>query len=382
MSIQAVNKGKTVNMKVPFVNFRNAIADNREEILQALARVVDSGTVILGPETAAFEREFADFCGVSNCIGVGNGLDALSLALRAAGVGEGDEVIVPAQTFIASWLAVSHAGAVPVPVEIDAHTYTLDPTRIEDAITGRTRAIMPVHLFGHVSDMDAIMDIASRKGLFVLEDAAQAHGAEYKGRRAGSIGHAAGFSFYPTKNLGGLGDGGAVTTDDADLAEKIRLLRNYGSRQKYHHEDVGFNSRLDDMQSAILRVKLPKLAAENNSRREIAAQYRQLLGDCSKIDLPTEADWTRHIYHLFVVTSNDRIGLAEHLKAAQCDTLVHYPFTPGEAAAYEGLDIKPHPIADNLARTALSLPMWPGMSSDQVRHVADAIINFEGRPID
>jgi dTDP-3-amino-3,4,6-trideoxy-alpha-D-glucose transaminase len=376
MSINAVNKGKTVDMRVPFVDFRNAIADNREDILRAVARVVDSGAVILGPETAAFEQEFANFCGVSHCIGVGNGLDALSLALRAAGVGEGDEVIVPAQTFIASWLAVSHVGAVPVPVEIDARSYTLDPNRIEDAITGRTRAIMPVHLFGHVSDMDVIMDIAGRKGLFVLEDAAQAHGAEYKGRRAGSIGHAAGFSFYPTKNLGGLGDGGAVTTNDADLADKIRLLRNYGSRRKYHHEDIGFNSRLDEMQSAILRVKLHKLAAENDSRREVASQYRQILASCSKINLPIEADWTRHIYHLFVVTLDDRVGLAEHLKAAHCDTLVHYPFTPGEAAAYGNLNIKPHPIADKLAKTALSLPMWPGMSSDQVQHVADTILNF------
>lgn len=363
-------------MKVPFVDFKNAIADNREAILEALARVMDSGVVILGPETAAFEGEFSDFCGADHCIGVGNGLDALSLALRAAGIGEGDEVIVPSQTFIASWLAVSHVGAVPVPVDIDPRTYTLDPSRIEDAITARTRAIMPVHLFGHVSDMDAIMDIAARRNLFVLEDAAQAHGAEYNGRRAGSLGHASGFSFYPTKNLGGLGDGGAVTTNDPALADRIRRLRNYGSTQKYQHEEVGFNSRLDEIQSAVLRVKLRNLAEENDRRREVATQYRSMLANSTRVELPFEAEWTRHVYHLFVVTTDNRTGLSEHLKAAQCDTLIHYPITPGASGAYADMAISAQPVGDSLAKAGLSLPMWPDMSAEQIRHVADVISSF------
>ncbi len=341
-----------------------------------MARVVDSGSVILGAETAAFERNFAGICGAGHCVGVGNGLDALSLSLRAAGVGPGDEVIVPSQTFIASWLAVSHVGATPVPVEIDPLTYTLDPNRIEDALTDRTRAVMPVHLFGHMSDMDAIMDIAARRDLFVLEDAAQAHGAEYKGRRAGSIGHAAGFSFYPTKNLGALGDAGAVTTNDPVLAERIRSLRNYGSAKKYHHDEVGFNSRLDEVQAAILNVKLRYLADENDRRRDVAAQYLEQLASSSKVQLPVEADWARHVYHLFVVTLDRRDALSEHLKAAGCDSLIHYPITPGGSGAYTGDGIGAQPIADRLADTALSLPMWPDMSAQQVRQVVHAIDSF------
>lgn len=363
-------------MTVPFVDFKNAIQTNRQEILAALARVVDSGNVILGSETAAFENEFADFCAVRHCVGVGNGLDALSLTLRAAGIGPGDEVIVPSQTFIASWLAVSHVGAMPVPVEIDPQTYTIDPNRIEAALTGRTRAIMPVHLFGHMSDMDAIMDIAARRDLFVLEDAAQAHGAEYKGRRAGTIGHAAGFSFYPTKNLGALGDGGAITTNDDTIANNVRRLRNYGSTKKYHHDEVGFNSRLDEMQAAVLRVKLRLLAAENDRRRAAAQMYRDLLAGESKVDLPVEAEWTRHVYHLFVVATERRDALMEHLNAAGCASLIHYPITPGRAAAYSNLAIPPQPVADRLAETALSLPMWPDITADQIRQVADAINSF------
>lgn len=363
-------------MKVPFVDFKNAIQNSRQEILDAMARVVDSGNVILGPETAAFEDEFAGFCGAKHCVGVGNGLDALSLTLNAAGIGQGDEVIVPSQTFIASWLAVSHVGAIPVPVEIDPQTYTLDPNRIEAALTERTRAIMPVHLFGHMSDMDAIMDIAARRDLFVLEDAAQAHGAEYKGRRAGTIGHAAGFSFYPTKNLGALGDGGAITTNDDKIADNVRRLRNYGSTQKYHHDVVGFNSRLDEMQAAVLRVKLQSLEAENDRRRTAAKMYRDLLASTNKVVLPTEAEWTRHVYHLFVVTTQHRDALSEHLKAAGCASLIHYPITPGASRAYAEHAIPPQPVADRLADTALSLPMWPDITADQIRQVADAIKTF------
>jgi dTDP-4-amino-4,6-dideoxygalactose transaminase len=235
---------------------------------------------------------------------------------------------------------------------------------------------MPVHLFGHMSDMDAIMDIAARHDLFVLEDAAQAHGAEYKGRRAGSIGHAAGFSFYPTKNLGALGDAGAVTTNDPALAERIRSLRNYGSTKKYHHDEVGFNSRLDEVQAAVLRVKLRYLLDENDRRRGVAEQYRDLLASSSKVQLPIEADWTRHVYHLFVVTLDRRDALSEHLKAAGCASLIHYPITPGASGAYAADGIGAQPIADRLADTALSLPMWPDMSAQQVRQVVHAIDSF------
>ena len=363
-------------MKVPFVDFKNAIRANRQDILDAVARVVDSGNVILGSETSAFEGEFAGFCDARHCVGVGNGLDALSLTLRAAGIGPGDEVIVPSQTFIASWLAVSHVGAIPVPVEIDPRTYTLNPDRIEPALTDRTRAIMPVHLFGHMADMDAIMDIAARRDLFVLEDAAQAHGAQYKGRLAGTVGHASGFSFYPTKNLGALGDGGAVTTNDDRIADNVRRLRNYGSTRKYHHDEVGFNSRLDEMQAAVLRVKLRSLTAENDRRRAAAALYRELLGGNDKIVLPLEADWAQHVYHLFVVTTERRDDLMKHLKTAGCDSLIHYPITPGASAAYADLAIAPQPVADRLAETALSLPIWPDITADQVRQVADAINAF------
>lgn len=363
-------------MKVPFVDFRQSVQRNREEIIGALARVVDSGNVILGGETAAFESEFAEFCGAKHCVGVGNGLDALSLALRAAGIGPGDEVIVPSQTFIASWLAVSHVGATPVPVEIDCLTYTLDPNRIEDALTPRTRAIMPVHLFGHMSDMDSIMEIAARRNLFVLEDAAQAHGAEYKGRRAGTIGHAAGFSFYPTKNLGGLGDGGAVMTNDDRIAEGVRSLRNYGSSKKYHHDELGFNSRLDEMQAAVLRVKLRLLKSENDRRRGAAEVYRELLADENNVILPEEAEWTRHVYHLFVVRTDRRDALSAHLNEAGCASLIHYPITPGASGAYASRTIAPQPVADRLANTALSLPMWPDITVSQIRRVADAIMSF------
>ena len=263
---------------VPFLDLRAAHAEVRDALDAAYRRVVGSGAYVLGAEVEAFEREFAAYCGVGHCVGVGNGLDALHLVLRAYGVGPGDEVVVPSNTFVATWLAATHAGATPVPVEPDPATYNLDPARLEAAITPRTRAIVAVHLYGQPADMDPVREVARRHGLPVVEDAAQAHGARYRGRRAGALGDAAAFSFYPGKNLGGLGDGGAVTTDDAALADRVRVLRNYGSREKYHNEVVGVNSRLDPLQAAFLRAKLPHLDAWNARRAAVAARYLDGLG--------------------------------------------------------------------------------------------------------
>lgn len=360
-------------MKVPFVDLKSNLTELRSDILAAVERVIDSGSVILGPETAMFEQEFASFCGADHCIGVGNGLEALSLCLRAADVGPEDEVIVPSQTFIASWLAASHVGAVPVPVDVDPRTYTLDPTLVEEAITSRTRAIMPVHLYGHSADMDPLLEIADRHGLFILEDAAQAHGAEYKGRRAGGLGHAAGFSFYPTKNLGALGDGGAITTSHPGLADRLRCLRNYGSNRKYYHDEIGFNTRLDEVQSAILRLKLSRLQKENDQRRMIAVQYREHLSSLEYVDLPTEEQWAKHVYHLFVIRTPERQRLIDRLESAQISPMIHYPITPGNTKAYAGPGLSSYAIGDNLAQTTLSLPMWPSMSPDQVAYVSNAI---------
>ena len=363
-------------MRVPFVDFQQALNETRGELTEAFNTVLDGGTVILGPQTAEFEKEFAAFCGVAHAIGVGNGLDALSLCLRAWGIGPGDEVIVPSQTFIASWLAVSHVGATPVEVDVDPLTYTLAPSAVEAALTPRTRAIMPVHLYGHPADMDPIMAIAAERGLFVLEDAAQAHGAEYKGRRCGGLGHAAGFSFYPTKNLGALGDGGAITTDDAELDQRIRSLRNYGSTRKYHHEEIGYNTRLDELQSAMLRVKLRRLEAENERRRALARAYSSRLDGQNSVVAPHEAEWAKHVYHLYVVQTDERDELAQALDREGVSTLVHYPLAPGESGAYAeqfGGDVAPEGRA--LARRALSLPMWPTMSNAQLDYVADRIID-------
>ncbi len=277
-------------MQVPFLNIKAQNVELKAELEAAYTRVMDSGWYILGKEVEAFEAEFASYCGVKYCVGVGNGLEALHLILRAYGIGEGDEVIVPANTYIATWLAVSYAGATPAPVEPDEKTFNINPELIEKAITKKTKAILPVHLYGQCADMDAINEIAKRRGIKVIEDAAQAHGALYKGRKAGSLGHAAGFSFYPGKNLGAIGDAGAVTTNDGELAEKIRLLRNYGSKVKYYNEVKGFNSRLDEMQAAFLRVKLKRLDEWNSRRMQIAKRYFEALKECAGLGLPYVPD--------------------------------------------------------------------------------------------
>lgn len=361
-------------MSVPFFDFAAMVAETKTETMAVIAGVIDRGRAILGPELEAFESEFASYCGAKHAVGVGNGLDALSFVLRAAGIGPGDEVIVPAQTFIASWLAVSHVGAVPVPVDIDPCAYTLDASRIERAVSSRTRAIMPVHLYGQPAEMDPIQAVAERHGLFVLEDAAQAHGARYKGKRCGSLGHAAGFSFYPTKNLGALGDAGAVVTNDAQLAGAIKRLRNYGGATKYVHDEIGYNSRLDEIQAAVLRVKLARLDIWNEKRRAIAEQYSEGLSGNSAITPPREANDAYHVYHLYVIQTAERDRLAEELARQGIQTLVHYPITPGRQNAYKRhFDLADSANADQLAQRSLSLPMWPQMRAETIERTLSAI---------
>lgn len=352
----------------------------RRDLDAAYARVMDSGWMILGPELAAFEAEFAGFCGAAHAVGVGNGLDALVLALRAAGVGPGAEVIVPSHTFAATWLAVGAVGATLVPAEVDPATFTLDAAAAAAAVTPRTAAIIPVSLYGHPCDMDPIMALAGRHGLFVLEDAAQAHGAAYRGRRTGSIAHATAFSFYPTKNLGALGDAGAVTTGDAALAERLRLLRNYGSQRKYVHEVAGVNSRLDELQAAFLRVQLARLDAGNGARRAAAGRYGAALADVPGIVTPAEADWARHVHHLYVVRAQDRDGLQGRLAAAGVETLIHYPTPCHLQPAFAGLGLARGalPIAERLADEVLSLPLWPGMTMDEVDFASRAVADAAG----
>jgi dTDP-4-amino-4,6-dideoxygalactose transaminase len=362
-------------MKIDFLNLKQVNARFEEGIREAIDRVIDSGRYILGEETLTFEREFADYCGVEHCIGVANGLEALHLILRAMGIGEGDEVIVPSNTFIATWLAVTQAGARVVPVEPDSRTCNIDPQRIEAAITPRTRAIMPVHLYGQPADMDRINDIARRHGLRVIEDAAQAHGARYHGRRAGGLGDAAGFSFYPGKNLGALGDGGAITTNDGKLAATLRKLRNYGSEVKYHHDLAGHNSRLDELQSAVLRVKLKHLDTENAQRAALAASYLEALAQ-SPLQLPTVLEGVEPVWHLFVVQTPNRDALQAHLAECGIGSLVHYPVANHRQPAYAGASWPDLPVADALQLRVLSLPFATYLGEDEVSTVARAIHDY------
>lgn len=360
-------------MKVPFLELRPTYDELRTELDDAYRRVMESGWYILSEDTERFEQAFARYCGVGHCIGVGNGLDALHLILRAYDIGAGDEVIVPANTYIATWLAVSYTGATPVPVEPDPATSNIDPARIEAAVTPRTRAILPVHLYGLPADMDAILEIADRHGLKVVEDAAQAHGARYKGRMAGSLGHAAGFSFYPGKNLGAYGDAGAVVTDDPELAGKVRMLHNYGSRIKYRHELVGFNSRLDPLQAAFLCVRLAHLEAWNERRRRLARRYLDRLGAAGvDIRLPHPPAYADGVWHIFAVHCRDRDAVQRSLQAAGVGTLIHYPIPPHLSGAYAGAGYAPgqFPITEMLADSELSLPMGPHLSEEQVDYVA------------
>ncbi len=368
-------------MTVPFLDLRAAYGELRDELDSAYRRVMTSGRYILGEEVEAFEAEWAEYCGAGRCVGVASGLDALHLALRAAGIGPGDEAIVPSNTYIATWLAVSHAGAVPVPVEPDPVTFTMDPSLVEDAIGPRTRAIVPVHLYGHPADMDPILEVAERHGLFVLEDAAQAHGARYRGRRCGALGHAAAWSFYPGKNLGAFGDAGAVTTDDPALADRIRVLGNYGSRVKYRNETRGFNSRLDPLQAAFLRVKLARLDEWNARRLGIAALYIKELADVGGLGLSSVRDWVEPCWHLFVIQHPGRDVLQENLTEAGVGTLIHYPVPPHLSEAYRdaGIPKGSLPIAEKLANEVLSLPIGPHLTKSDAKFAIDAVQRARNR---
>lgn len=347
----------------------------KAELDAAYQRVMQSGWYILGQEVEAFEREFAAYVGVDYCVGVGNGLDALHLILRAYGIGPGDEVIVPANTYIATWLAVSYAGASPVPVEPVECTYNLDPQRIEAAITPRTKAILAVHLYGQTADMVPVNNLAQRYGLRVIEDAAQAHGACYRGRKAGSLGDAAGWSFYPGKNLGALGDAGAVTTNDAGLAERVRVLRNYGSKVKYYNDVKGFNSRLDPLQAAFLGVKLQHLEDWNAHRAKVATIYLRELARVPDITLPFVPEWAEPAWHLFVIRHPQRDKLQKYLTRTGIGTLIHYPVPPYLQEAYRdlGLPIGTFPVTEAMHRDVLSLPMGPHLQLEQVYQVVDAL---------
>jgi dTDP-4-amino-4,6-dideoxygalactose transaminase len=359
---------------IPFLDLGAAYRELKAEIDAAVHRVLDSGWYILGPEVEAFEAEWAAYCGAGHAVGLANGLDALILALRAVGVGPGDEVIVPSNTYIATWLAVTAVGARPVPVEPDRRTHNLDPARIAAAITPATRAVLPVHLYGQPADLDPILSIARQHGLAVVEDAAQAHGARYKGRRIGAHGDVVCWSFYPGKNLGALGDGGAITTDRADLADRIRVLRNYGSRVKYVNEVQGVNSRLDTLQAAVLRAKLPFLDNWTERRRAIAALYGAGLRDAGVV-LPEVPDWAEPAWHLYVLRVADRDGLQQRLGQAGIGTLIHYPIPPHMQAAYADLSLPPEalPIARKFADEVLSLPIGPHLNMDDARKVIDHV---------
>ena len=366
-------------MSVPFLDFSAAHAPIREEMRAAFTAIYDSNWFVTGQALADFERAFAHFTGTGYAAGVSNGLDALVLALRALGVGAGDEVIVPSNTFIASVLAVSHVGATPVFVEPEVTTYNLDPARLEAAVGRRTAAVIPVHLYGQPAEMAAIMDIARRRGLKVLEDNAQAHGATFGGRLTGSFGDAAGVSFYPGKNLGALGDAGAVCTDDPELDRRVRQLRNYGSEVKYRNDIIGYNNRMDELQAALLSVKLRYLPEWTAQRQAIAARYDELLNGVGDLVLPVTHPEATHVYHLYVVRTRRRDRLQAHLKERGVGTLVHYPIPPHLQEAYRDLGYRrgDFPIAETLAETCLSLPIWPGMTERDIAAVTDAIISFD-----
>ncbi len=359
-------------MSVPFLDLRAAYAELRMEIDAALRRVAESGWYILGKEVEDFEADFSKYCGSSHCVGVGNGLDAIELSLRALGIGPGDEVIVPSNTYIATWLAVTRCGASPVPVEPDDGTHNIDWRRIGAAITKRTKAIVPVHLYGSPAELDPILDIAHRYDLKVVEDAAQAHGARYRKRRVGAHGDAVAWSFYPTKNLGAMGDAGAITTNSAELADRIRVLGNYGTRTKYVAEVRGSNSRLDPIQAAILRVKLRSLDDWNARRASIARRYLEAFRTTDLV-LPQCADGCESVWHLFIVRSPRRRALQENLARRGIATLIHYPIPPHRQEAYSDQAFGALPVAEQLAVEILSLPIGPHLSEEDASRVIEAV---------
>lgn len=365
---------------IPFLDLQSINAQYRADLIEACTRVIDSGWYIGGSELSQFEQEFAAFCGSAHCIGVANGLDALTLTLRAwlelGRLQPGDEIIVPANTYIASILAISANGLTPVLVEPDAASFNLSPAEARAAITAKTRAILPVHLYGQLADMPAIMALAREYGLLVLEDAAQAHGAAIGGKRAGSWGDAAGFSFYPGKNLGALGDAGAITTHDFELAQTLRALRNYGSHEKYKNLFKGVNSRLDEIQAAMLRVKLSKLELETQNRQALAGIYMKNIKHPA-VQLPQVANAEQHVWHLFVIRTAHRAKLQQHLASEGIQTLIHYPIPPHQQQAYQEWNARSYPLTERLHQEVLSLPMGPTLTEDEAMQVVAAVNSFQ-----
>lgn len=364
---------------IPFLDLKSINNQYRNELTEAFTRVIESGWYILGQEVKAFEEEFAAYCGVKYCVGVANGLEALILIFRAykeLGImEEGDEVIVPANTYIASILAITENHLIPVLVEPDINTYLLDPQKIEEKITERTKAILPVHLYGQTCEMDLVNDIAKKYNLKVIEDSAQSHGAYYRNRSSGNLGDASGFSFYPGKNLGALGDAGAVTTNDYELAKTIRALANYGSHKKYENLYKGINSRLDELQAAILRVKLKYLEFEIEKRRQIAQYYLDNIKN-PKIVLPYVRNEKEHVWHLFVIRTKDRDHLQQYLKDNKIQTLIHYPISPHMQKAYKEWNQYSYPITEKIHKEVLSLPIGSFLTDEQVERIVSVINDF------
>lgn len=365
-------------MNIPFLSFSETNRQVKAEMLEAFETFFDKSWYILGEKVKQFEVEYAAFNQVQHCVGVSNGLDALHIALKTLQVGPGDEVIVPSNTYIASALAVSYTGATPVFVEPKIDTYNIDPEKIEAAITSKTKAIMPVHLYGQSCEMEAIMQVAAKHNLYVIEDNAQAQGAAYNNRLTGTWGHINATSFYPGKNLGALGDAGAVTTNDGELARIASLLRNYGSGKKYYNEVIGFNMRLDECQAAFLSVKLRHLHEWTAQRQQVAGWYQEALHEVGDLQLPQTAEGATHVYHLYVVRTEKRDELHQHLSANGIGTMIHYPIPPHMQQAYAPLGFQKgsFPLAEKIAETCLSLPLWPGMTEEMVHEVAEAIKLF------
>ncbi len=367
-----------MNKHIPFLNLQPAHTLIRDEMVKAFETVYDSNWFVLGDNLKQFEKEYAKFNNTKYAIGVSNGLDALFLSLKALNIGNGDEVIVPANTYIATALAVSNAGAMPVFSEPDIHTYNIDPQKIEAAITPNTKAIIPVHLYGQACDMSQISEIASKHNLFIIEDNAQAHGAAFKNKPTGAWGNINATSFYPGKNLGALGDGGAITTNDETLAVKVSMLRNYGSVKKYNNEIPGFNMRLDECQAAFLLVKLKYLAGWTLSRQQIASMYNEGLRGIGDLVLPANHPDATHVYHLYVIRTEKREELSKYLLEMGIETLIHYPIPPHLQKAYNYIGYKPgdFPIAEKIAETCLSLPVWPGLEKNDVDFIIETINHF------
>lgn len=365
-------------MNIPFLSFSGMHPELKDDMLEAFSQFYDSNWYVLGEFTNTFEKAYADWNQVAYCVGVSNGLDALVLSLKALGIGKGDEVLVPSNTYIATWLAVTYVGAKPIPVEPNYKTYNLNPEFAEKAINKKTKAIIVVHLFGQACQMDAISDLSKKFNLYVIEDNAQAHGATFLKKKTGSWGHINATSFYPGKNLGALGEAGAITTDNFYLAQKVQVLRNYGSQKKYYNEVPGFNMRIDELQAALLSVKLPHLEKWTKERQTIADIYNSELRNLGDLVLPFVADGSSHVYHLYVVRSKRRDELQKFLSENGIGTMIHYPIPPHLQLAYTSLGYKKgdFPIAEELANTCLSLPLWPGMKKDQVKEVGRTIKKF------